>query len=124
LIDLLRCSHGELVPHGLAFLNRLEVVVKEVNVETGLNDGCDRLRPAEEVLHLITVHPVENVEEAVKTKGSDVVTGEVLDDAHLVQHDDLGDEGDRFKPDAEGPGESPWSPSSVEDAGQDGGHGE
>ena len=68
--------------------------------------------------------PVENVEEAVKTKGSDVVTGEVLDDAHLVQHDDLGDEGDRFKPDAEGPGESPRSPSSVEDAGQDGGYGE
>ena len=68
--------------------------------------------------------PVENVEEAVETKGSDVVAGEVLDDAHLVQHNDLWHEGDGFKPDAEGPGESPGGPPRVEDASQDGGHGQ
>lgn len=74
-------------------------------------------------LHIVYAHlPVENVEEAVEAERGDVVAGQVLDDAHLVEHDDLGDEGDRLEPDREGPEPGPGRPPRVQDAGQHGSH--
>ena len=46
------------------------------------------------------------------------MTREVLDDAHLVKHYDLGDEGDGFEPKRVAPHESPGAPASVEDDGE------
>lgn len=61
--------------------------------------------------------PVKNVEEAVESEHGDVMTGEVLDDAHLVEHDDLGDEGDGLEPHGETQAEEPhWVPAHVDDA--------
>lgn len=40
--------------------------------------------------------PVEDVEEPVKAKGGDVVAGDVLDEADLIKHNNLRDEGQRF----------------------------
>jgi len=74
------------------------------------------LCPAEEIFHLVSVDPIEDVEEAVETETGDIVAGEVLYCAHFVEHDDLGDEGDGFEPEGEAPGELPWGPSGVEDA--------
>lgn len=115
-------SHGELIPHGLALLHRLEVVVKEVDVEASLEHGRQRLCPAEKALDLVSVDPVEDVEEAVQTEAGDVMAGQVLDDAHFVKHDDLWDEGDSFKPDGERPEPGPGGPSSVQNACQYSGH--
>ena len=66
------------------------------------------------VFHL----PVQNVEEAVEAETGDVVAREVLNDAHFVQHDDLGNEGDGLEPQRETPSESPWRPARVQDARQ------
>ena len=52
-------SHGQLVADGLALLDRLEVVVEEVDVEARLQDGRKRLRPAEEALDLVAVDPAQ-----------------------------------------------------------------
>ena len=52
-------SDGQLVSDGLALFNRLEVIVEEVDVEAGLQDGSHRLRPAEEALVLVPVDPVK-----------------------------------------------------------------
>lgn len=51
-------SYRELVLDGLAFLERGEVVVEEVEVEPGLEDSGEHLCPAEEVLHLVSVDPI------------------------------------------------------------------
>lgn len=54
-------SHGQLVAHGLALLNGLKVVVKEVDVEAGLQDCSQRLCPAEKSFHLVAVNPTHTV---------------------------------------------------------------
>ena len=43
----------------LSFLDSLHVVVEEVAVKTGLEEGGEGLRPAEESLSLIAVDPKE-----------------------------------------------------------------
>eukprot|EP00354_Favella_ehrenbergii_P003926 CAMPEP_0170457202 /NCGR_PEP_ID=MMETSP0123-20130129/4576_1 /TAXON_ID=182087 /ORGANISM="Favella ehrenbergii, Strain Fehren 1" /LENGTH=184 /DNA_ID=CAMNT_0010720923 /DNA_START=394 /DNA_END=947 /DNA_ORIENTATION=+ len=111
-------SDGELVADGLALLNRLEVVVEEVDVEAGLEDGRQRLRPAEEALHLVAVDPIQNVEEAIEAEAGNVVTGEVFNNTHLVQHDDLGDEGDGLEPERVAPHEGPGAPARIQDHSQ------
>jgi len=64
--------------------------------------------------------PVDDVEEAVETKHSNVVGGQVLDDADLLKHDDLGNKGNRFEPERVGPNKLPWGSSRVTDGGKDG----
>jgi len=56
------------------------------------------LSPAEETVFLPSVNPVKNVEESVKSKGCDVVRGDILNNSDFVQHDDLRDESETFKP--------------------------
>ena len=83
-----------------------------------MEEGGEGLRPAEESLSLIAVDPkewkiikdsdeggaythylpIKDVEEAIGAKAGNIVAGEVLDDVHLMEHDDLGDEGDRLQP--------------------------
>ena len=132
------CSHGELIADGFAILDSLSVVVEEVNVEAGLHESGNRLRPAEEALSLVSVDPthtqaqqiiineqlsiqnlpVQNVEEAIEAEARNVMTGEVLNNAHLVKHNNLGDEGESLEPKRETPGQGPWGPTSVKDASQ------
>ena len=50
-------SHGQLVPNGLSFFQRFEVVIQEVDVESCLKHCCDGLGPAEEVFILVAVDP-------------------------------------------------------------------
>ena len=66
--------------------------------------------------------PIQNVEEAVESEAGDIVTGEVLNDTNLVEHDDLGDESYSLQPNRERPTEGPGRPASVQDAGEDKGH--
>ena len=66
--------------------------------------------------------PVKDVEEAVQTEGGDIVRRQVLDDTHLVKHDNLRDEGDGLKPDGEGPSEGPRGPACVKNASSDQSH--
>lgn len=42
--------------------------------------------------------PVQDVEEAIESEAGHVVAGQVLNHAHLVQHHDLGNEGDGLEP--------------------------
>jgi len=35
---------------------------------------------------------------------------------HLVEHDDLGNEGNGLEPQGETPGEGPWGPASIKNA--------
>ena len=43
--------------------------------------------------------PVQDVEESIETKSCDIVRGEVLNYAHLVEHHNLWNECDCLKPD-------------------------
>ena len=52
------------------------------------------------------------------------MTGQVLNNSHLVQHHDLRNESNRFEPKRETPAEGPCSPASVKDAGEDESNGE
>lgn len=56
------------------------------------------LSPAEEAVLLPSVNPVENVEESVKTECSHVVRGDVLHNSDFIEHNDLWDESETFKP--------------------------
>jgi hypothetical protein len=63
------------------------------------------LSPAEEIIHVESVEPienlyikyliipVENVEKSVETKGSNIVGGDVFDESDFVEHHNLWDEG-------------------------------
>ena len=50
-------SHGQLVSDGLSFFHGFEVVIQEVNVESCLKYGGQRLGPAEVVFVLVAVDP-------------------------------------------------------------------
>ena len=57
--------------------------------------------------------PVDNVEESVETEHGHVVGGQVLNDADLLEHNNLGDEGNRLKPEGVGPDDFPGRSSRV-----------
>ena len=73
---------------------------------------------AEEFLSLVSVNPVQNVEEPVETKGSHVMRSDVFYDSHLIEHNDLWEESEGFEPERVAPGELPWGPSGIHDQGQ------
>lgn len=92
-----------------------EVVVEEVDVEAGLEDAGEDLRPAVEVVHVEPVDPVQDVEETVQTESRHVVRSDVLYQTDFVEHDDLWDKCDGFQPETVAPHEFPGSPSAVDD---------
>jgi len=96
------CSDWKL-DDALALLERDVVSVQEVAVETGLEAATEDLCQAVLAVELVSVDPVEDVEESVHAEGSHVVRGYVLDDPDLVEHDDLRDESECFEPKAETP---------------------
>ena len=69
------------------------------------------LSPAVEIVKVVSVDPVKDVEEAVEAESSDVVRGDVFDEADLVEHHYLRDECDGLKPETEAPHEFPGRPS-------------
>lgn len=73
--DVLSRSDGELVADRFSIFNCLYIVVEEIDVEAGLQEGGKRLRPAEEALSLISVDPIEDVEEAVESEAGHVMAG-------------------------------------------------
>ena len=53
---LILYSHGQFY-HFLSLLDALEVVEEEVHVESSLENATQYLSPAEEVVHVVSVHP-------------------------------------------------------------------
>ena len=97
----------------LALADALEIVVHEVDVETCLEHAREDLSPAIEVIKVVSVYPIENVEESVKTECGNVVRGDVFNEANLVEHHDLRDKCDSLEPQTEAPHELPCGPSRV-----------
>ena len=69
------------------------------------------LSPAVEIVKVVSVDPVKDVEEAVEAESSDVVRGDVFDEADLVEHHYLRDECDGLEPETEAPHKFPGRPS-------------
>ena len=57
----------------LTFLEGNIISVKEVAVESGLEDATKNLREAVFSINLISVNPVENVEESIQSEGCNVM---------------------------------------------------
>ena len=100
------------------------VVVEEIDIEASLKSATQNLGPAVEVVHKVSVHPkrvtayslpIQNVEETVQPEASHIMGGNVLDHSDLVEHDNLGDEGDGFQPETVAPHEFPRVPPTVDD---------
>lgn len=89
----------------------LEIEVQEVDVETCLEHAREDLSPAIEVIKVVSVYPIENVEESVETKCGNVMRGDVFNEANLVEHYDLRDKCDCLEPQTEAPHELPRRPS-------------
>ena len=98
---------------GLALLDTHEIVVQEVNVETGLEQSWEDLSPAVEIVDIVAVDPVQDIEETIETEGRHVMRGYVLYHADFVQHYDLRDEGNGLEPETVRPDELPRSPAAV-----------
>ena len=101
--------------HLFALADALEVVVQEVYVQTGLKHSRENLSPAVEIIKVVSVYPIENVEESVESECGDIVRGDVFDEPDLVEHDDLGNERDGLEPETEAPDELPRRPARVYD---------
>lgn len=76
------------------------------------------LGPAVEAIYFVSVHPVQNVEESIESQSCNIVRGNVFNDSHFVQHYDLRNEGQAFKPQTITPDKFPWGPARLNDAGQ------
>lgn len=87
----------------LALLNGDVVSVQEVAVETGLEASREDLGEAVFAINLVSVDPVQDVEESVHSKGGDVVRGYVFNNSYLVKHHNLWDECECFQPEGEAP---------------------
>lgn len=61
-----------------ALADALEVVVEEVHVQARLQDARQDLSPAIEVVEVVSIDPVEDVEESVEAEGGHIVRGYVL----------------------------------------------
>ena len=105
--------------HLFALADALEVVVQEVYVQAGLKHSRENLSPAVEIIKVVSVYPIENVEESVESECGDIVRRDVFDEPDLVEHDDLWDEGDCLEPETEAPYEFPRRPARVDDCCED-----
>ncbi len=91
----------------LPLLHAYKVVVEEVDIQAGLENAGEYLCPAVEVVEVVSVYPVQNVEESVEAERCHVVRGYVLYQPDFVQHHYLRDECDRLEPEAVAPNELP-----------------
>mmetsp|Transcript_19461 Transcript_19461/g.43370 ORF Transcript_19461/g.43370 Transcript_19461/m.43370 type:complete len:213 (+) Transcript_19461:1594-2232(+) len=84
-----------------------EVVVEEVDVETGLDEAAPVDDPVVLVVDLVVgpVHPVDYVERPVYAQQEHIVRCEVLDLAIPLQHYQLRHDGQRLQEDGEDPKE-------------------
>ena len=105
-------SHGKL-DDLLSLLDTNEIVVQEVNVEARLQDARQYLCPAVEIIVVISIDPVENVEESVESQSCNVMRGNVLNESDLVEHHNLRDKCNGFKPQRVAPHELPSIPAAV-----------
>jgi hypothetical protein len=82
-----------------------EVVIKEVDVETGLDEAADVHDPVVLVVHLVVgaVHPVDDVECAVDAEKEYIMRGQVFDFSVSLKDDQLRDDGNGFQVDGEHP---------------------
>lgn len=97
-----------------------DVKVKEVAVEEGLDGAKDPDEPCRvSGLGEGAVDPVADVEGAVEAEAEDVVCGEVLDLAALLEEVDLRDDGDGLEDDREGPEDLHGAVAAGEDEAED-----
>lgn len=89
--------------HTLSFLDGDVVSVQEVAVETSLQAARQNLSQAISAINLVSVHPVQDVEESVHAQGGHIVRSDVLNDPNLVKHDDLRNECQGLKPQTQTP---------------------
>ena len=87
----------------LTLLQGNVVSVQEVTVESSLEAATEDLSEAVLAVDLVSVDPVQDVEESVHAESSHVVRGYVLNNSYLVEHDNLWDEGHGLQPQAEAP---------------------
>ena len=62
---LLNLYSNRKLNHALTFLNSNVISVKEVAIESGLEEPTQNLREAVFSINLISINPVKNVEESV-----------------------------------------------------------
>ena len=79
------------------------VEVEEVAVENGLNDARHDRNPVEEVLRMVSVDPIENVEETVDAEREQIVAGNRLGLAGSSHHVQLRKNGYGFEIDGKCP---------------------
>jgi len=101
-----------------AFLHGHVVPVQEVHVQACLQGTTQDLSPAVEAVHLVPVHPVQNVKEPVESECGDVVRCDVLHDSDFVEHDDLGHKRNAFQPKTVAPRQLPSAPARLNNAGE------
>lgn len=79
------------------------VNVEEIRVEDRLDDASDDGDDIEMALGEITVHPVRDVEGSVGTERKQIVRGDGFGLAGPLQHEELGQDSNRLKPNGESP---------------------
>jgi len=92
-----------------------DVEVEEVNVEHGLYNASQDSNGVEESLVVVSVHPVENVKSAVRTKHEQVVACNSLGFSSLRHHEQLRKDCSCFQIDGERPEDLSCSEGMVED---------
>lgn len=80
-----------------------DVKVEEVGVEDSLNDSGDNSNRVEEALSVVSVDPVEDVEESVGSKGEEVVSGDGFGVSSSGEHKELWHNSHSFQVDGESP---------------------
>lgn len=83
--------------------NTSDVEVEEVGVENGLNDSGNNGDWVEEALGVVSINPVEDVEESVRSEGKEIVSGDSFSVSSSRKHEELGHDGDGFQVDRECP---------------------
>mmetsp|Transcript_14368 Transcript_14368/g.50436 ORF Transcript_14368/g.50436 Transcript_14368/m.50436 type:complete len:224 (-) Transcript_14368:144-815(-) len=79
------------------------VVVKEIAVETCLDEAADPADPIHVVLCEVAIDPIQNVEGPIGAQATDEVRGQILDLSPLLHQHQLGNDGHALEPDGHGP---------------------
>lgn len=80
-----------------------DIKVEKVGVEDGLHDSGNNSNGVEEAFGVVSVDPVENVEESVRSESEEVVSSDGFGISRAREHEELGHDGDGFQIDGEGP---------------------
>lgn len=88
----------------LLALQYLRIVYpEEIRVQHGLDQAGDPRNLIDIAFGKVAVQPVRNVQGPVQPQRKQVVRGDGFGFAGALQHEELGQDGDGFEPDAEGP---------------------